>query len=372
MSGAAGWGTAHRVLAAVALPPLAALVATAWVSARRLLPLALTALVLFGLAALADGTRRASRRSPRSRSPRPRSLAAATFRGSTAQGPLRDYVTLTKPRIMSLLLLTGAAGVFVGAGGVPSAGAFAADDGRPRARVRGRLCAEPLPRSRHRQVMGVAHRAAPGRLGSRSGRAGPRVRPRALGILVRAARLARQPADRPARARGQSLLRARLHALAEALDGPEHRHRRRSRSRAAARRLRRRYRPSRLGRPRDVRRRLRVDAAALLGAGTDDQGALREGGCADAARDARRSRDCPSDRALHRGPDRRDARPGRLRGLRPRVRHRRCSCSERCSRGTRSSFAARCSGPPRSGSSTTPSSTSRCSSSRWQSTRWSR
>ena len=27
------------------------------------------------------------------------------------QGPLRDYVTLTKPRIMSLLLLTGGAGV---------------------------------------------------------------------------------------------------------------------------------------------------------------------------------------------------------------------------------------------------------------------
>ena len=37
VSGAAGWGTAHRVLAAVALPPLAALAATAWVSSRRLL-----------------------------------------------------------------------------------------------------------------------------------------------------------------------------------------------------------------------------------------------------------------------------------------------------------------------------------------------
>jgi protoheme IX farnesyltransferase len=39
---------------------------------------------------------------------------------------MRDYVTLTKPRIMSLLLLTGAAGVFVGAGGVPALGLFAA------------------------------------------------------------------------------------------------------------------------------------------------------------------------------------------------------------------------------------------------------
>src|SRR5207248_7497428 len=34
------------------------------------------------------------------------------------------YVTLTKPRIMTLLLLTGAAGAFVGAHGVPAAGTF--------------------------------------------------------------------------------------------------------------------------------------------------------------------------------------------------------------------------------------------------------
>ena len=36
----------------------------------------------------------------------------------------RDYVTLTKPRIMSLLLVTGAAGMFVGAGGVPELSAL--------------------------------------------------------------------------------------------------------------------------------------------------------------------------------------------------------------------------------------------------------
>jgi protoheme IX farnesyltransferase len=38
----------------------------------------------------------------------------------------RDYVALTKPRIMSLLLLTGAAGMFAGAGGVPPLDLFAA------------------------------------------------------------------------------------------------------------------------------------------------------------------------------------------------------------------------------------------------------
>ena len=37
----------------------------------------------------------------------------------------RDYLTLTKPRIMTLLLLTGAAGMFVGAQGVPPLGLFA-------------------------------------------------------------------------------------------------------------------------------------------------------------------------------------------------------------------------------------------------------
>ncbi|MFN0154490.1 MAG: heme o synthase [Gaiella sp.] len=49
-------------------------------------------------------------------------VAGASLRGVTvAAGPWRDYVTLTKPRVMSLLLLTGVAGMFVGAGGTPPA-----------------------------------------------------------------------------------------------------------------------------------------------------------------------------------------------------------------------------------------------------------
>ena len=45
---------------------------------------------------------------------------AATWRGTAAPfASPRDYLTLTKPRIMSLLLLTGAAGMFVGAQGAP-------------------------------------------------------------------------------------------------------------------------------------------------------------------------------------------------------------------------------------------------------------
>ena len=124
VSGVAGWDTAHRVLAALALPPLAALAATAWVSRRQLLPGALAALVLFGLAALLTG--RAVHLVFASLAlAATAGLAVATFRGRVEQGPLRDYVTLTKPRIMSLLLLTGGAGAFVGAAGVPAWGAFA-------------------------------------------------------------------------------------------------------------------------------------------------------------------------------------------------------------------------------------------------------
>jgi heme o synthase len=122
VSGAAGWGTAHRVLAAIALPPLAALVATAWVTSRRLLAPSAVALALFGLAALVVG--RAPHLVFASLALAAAVYAAAlSFRAAGEQGPWRDYVTLTKPRIMSLLLLTGGAGFFVG--GSTSVGPFA-------------------------------------------------------------------------------------------------------------------------------------------------------------------------------------------------------------------------------------------------------
>ena len=48
---------------------------------------------------------------------------AGAFRGEPVPlASARDYLTLTKPRIMTLLLLTGAAGMFVGAQGVPPLG----------------------------------------------------------------------------------------------------------------------------------------------------------------------------------------------------------------------------------------------------------
>ena len=54
--------------------------------------------------------------------------AAVAFRGglSVPRAQWRDYLTLTKPRIMVLLLLTAAGGMVVGAGGLPSASLAAA------------------------------------------------------------------------------------------------------------------------------------------------------------------------------------------------------------------------------------------------------
>jgi len=124
VSGSLQLGAAHRVLAALALPPLCALVAAAWVAHRRLLAPSVAALLSFLAAALVT--------------PRPAHLALAGVALAAAlvavvgclsgepvpRASVRDYVTLTKPRIMTLLLLTGAAGMVVGARGLPAAGTF--------------------------------------------------------------------------------------------------------------------------------------------------------------------------------------------------------------------------------------------------------
>jgi protoheme IX farnesyltransferase len=133
VSGAAHLGTAHRLLAALAGPPLVALAVAAWTAHRRLLGPTLTAGIAFALAALLV--------------PRDAHIAfaavafaatlvatALTFRTQVTRRQLPafgrravlDYVTLTKPRIMSLLLLTGFCGMVVGAQGWPGTGAVVA------------------------------------------------------------------------------------------------------------------------------------------------------------------------------------------------------------------------------------------------------
>jgi heme o synthase len=126
VSGATSLGAAHRLLAALVVPPLVALVVAAWLSHRRLLVPATTALVLFGIAALvtAPGIHLSLAALAFAAS---LLLAVFTFRGEALpRASVRDYITLTKPRIMSLLLLTALGAMFVGAEGAPPAGLIAA------------------------------------------------------------------------------------------------------------------------------------------------------------------------------------------------------------------------------------------------------
>jgi protoheme IX farnesyltransferase len=116
-------GVAHRALAIVALPPLVALVVAAWTAHRRLLPWTVASLASF-LLAVATWWAGAFHVAAAGLALAVVAVTTALlFRGApAASGALRDYVTLTKPRIMSLLLLTGACGMFVGAEGVPPIG----------------------------------------------------------------------------------------------------------------------------------------------------------------------------------------------------------------------------------------------------------
>jgi len=121
VSGAASLGAAHRVLAALALPPLVALVVAARLAHPRLLAPAHGALLLFGLAALVTAPDVHLALSAVAFAAT-LVATAATYRGEEVpRGAWRDYVTLTKPRIMSLLLVTGLGAMFVGAKGAPSA-----------------------------------------------------------------------------------------------------------------------------------------------------------------------------------------------------------------------------------------------------------
>ncbi len=119
VSGAAALGTAHRLLAALALPPLAALLVASWFSHRRLFGPVLATTALFGVAALIT-TRGAHLALAGLAFAASLVVTALVHRGGfVAFGSWRDYVTLTKPRIMTLLLLTGFCGMVAGAHGFP-------------------------------------------------------------------------------------------------------------------------------------------------------------------------------------------------------------------------------------------------------------
>jgi heme o synthase len=137
VAGALHMAGAHRALALAALAPMVAMALAARWSHPQLCRFWYAALVLLGAEIALGGVVALA-------SPSPAlhwlhvgmaclALAAAvagtaaTLRGEpVAAAPWRDYLTLTKPRVMSLLLWTGACGMFVGERGAPPAGRFAA------------------------------------------------------------------------------------------------------------------------------------------------------------------------------------------------------------------------------------------------------
>src|SRR5690348_17670807 len=122
ISGAEGLGKAHRLLAALVAPPLAALIVSAWYAHRRLAPAALAAATLFAAAAAVSGAHAHSGLAAFALAALV-VVVAESFRGERVPwGSWRDYVALTKPRIMSLLLVTGFCGMIAGARGWPGTG----------------------------------------------------------------------------------------------------------------------------------------------------------------------------------------------------------------------------------------------------------
>jgi heme o synthase len=136
VSGILRLGVGHEALAALALPPLVALVVAARLAHRRLLPAAGAALSLFLVEIAVGGVVRLLGK-PEWAVALHLGVAAFAFaaalvaaagtmrRPATRRSAGRDYLMLTKPRIMSLLLLTGACGYVVGARGHPAPGRLA-------------------------------------------------------------------------------------------------------------------------------------------------------------------------------------------------------------------------------------------------------
>ena len=113
---------AHPDRGSMSVAALGALVVFALAGVTALLDVPRGIHLALGAAALAS-TAIATVTAFRGRAP---SVPSNSLLLGSARAAWRDYVTLTKPRIMVLLLLTAAGGLFLGAGGVPSAGLAAA------------------------------------------------------------------------------------------------------------------------------------------------------------------------------------------------------------------------------------------------------
>ncbi|CAA9253577.1 MAG: Heme O synthase, protoheme IX farnesyltransferase COX10-CtaB, partial [uncultured Corynebacteriales bacterium] len=191
-----------------------------------------------------------------------------------------------------------AAGDGAGRAGAAGARAGAGHADRRLARRGQRQRAQLLHRPGHRRGDAPHRRppAGPAR-GHPAGRPGLRCRARRgrdrdhVGVHRLAAGAAHRVRD--------PVLRPGLHAGAQAPDPAEHRLGRRRRLHAGAHRLGRRHRVAGLGAGGDVRHRLLLDPAALLGAGDEVQGRLRPGRRADAPGGGQPADRGQADRRLH-------------------------------------------------------------------------
>jgi heme o synthase len=132
VSAAAGLGLAHRVLAGLTIAPAIAVAVVAWWWRPALRAAASAALALLLAASGAGALIGAAGESAALRAAHV-ALAALAFaaacvvvvragRPTAPEGSLRDHLTLTKPRIMVLLLITALCAMVAAARGVPSPG----------------------------------------------------------------------------------------------------------------------------------------------------------------------------------------------------------------------------------------------------------
>ena len=130
VSGGLHLGLPHQASAALAAPLLVSVVICAATAHRHLLGISVAALVLLAVESVLGAVVGLTGRPEWAVAlhvafgglafAAALVTAAAAFRGEhVPAGAWRDYVALTKPRIMLLLELTAAAGMFVGAGGLP-------------------------------------------------------------------------------------------------------------------------------------------------------------------------------------------------------------------------------------------------------------
>ena len=209
---------------------------------------------------------------------------------TASRSMVMDYVALTKPRIISLLLVTALGGMFLGAGGVPEwtlvlivlvGGTLGAGGANALNHFMDRDIDELMIRTRNRPV-------ARGAISPRNALIfGVALNVAAFALLSAGANLLCAPSD-PER---DSLLRVHLYQGTEAFDPSEHRYRWRRRGDSAHGGLGSRYGVSGPSRPVPFCHHLLLDASPLLGLVAAAQGRLRAGRSAHVAGRRRRGAD---------------------------------------------------------------------------------